>query len=180
MPDIEAPPLTAADLAGNSGTLPSITWKGKTYEVAYPCPKAIQELERYVKVECYRRLGEFDAEIAEFAGEPSLRQAPMQIKAKLLDQLVNREWAAFEPLYRSVLGSPALRGNQLWACLKIAGNELSHEDVDSLIRAKPDEIKLLMGELDRSFLRLAALYVPGLNVTIPDVKKKEETPPQAI
>lgn len=40
--------MTVSDAVGNAGSLPTITWQGKTYHVAHATPKAVQRVEQEV------------------------------------------------------------------------------------------------------------------------------------
>lgn len=173
MPESE-PPLTAADLAGNSGFLPEIVWRGKAYPVAYPCPKVIEYLVAYVKRTAYARLDELAKDIADNADEPWAKNIA-EARATLMEQVVNREYDFTQPLYIATLKGREKAGNMLWACMNVAASmapngptlqsllrnpAVALADVARMIQEVPEAVELVNGELQRFFFAEAKKIKP--------------------
>jgi hypothetical protein len=102
------------------------------------------------------------ADIAAAAGSPSVQSEIVAIYAVLQKQVKFREYAYLQPLYLETLSGREKAGNMLWACIRVAGGEITMPEVAQMIEEVPKAVELANGEILRGFFTLAKARWPWL------------------
>lgn len=173
MPD--EPQLSAADLSGNSGTLPTITWNGKDYAVAYPCPAVVELLEKVVVQEVGRRLAALSKVIDE-APDAEMRAEFAAVKKALQDQVSRREQGYCKPLFVETMRDRTRKYDFLWACIALNHPSVTLADVKAMAEYATEQVEIAMGVVDAGFFELAKPILAEQGLAIPPLMAPRKPP----
>lgn len=138
--------MTVTDAVGNAGSLPTIAWRGKTYEVAYATPKAVQRAEEEVAraaVESVMRLKKVFSPAA-FAESWASVQSAVQTDQHTFGK----------SLYTAAMGGTDGLLLPLFACLREKHPEVTMADVKGMYADHPEEVSLLLERVGVGFFTL--------------------------
>lgn len=141
------------DAAGNSGGVPTITWKGKTYHVCHATPAAVQRVEAEVARAAFERV----------AGLKKVLPADQfaEAKADTLAAVQANRHAFGQALYIASLDGPDGVLLSLFGCMGERHPDVTMADVRGMFRDSRDEALFALAQVGAGFFAHGAAMTPA-------------------
>lgn len=148
MSDTPTPPPSVADALGNAGPLPTITWKGKAYPVAYSTPETIKDTELEAAANAYRHVVALERRLP-----PA---AVAEMKTATLKAINENAFAYGQPSYWGVMGGPDGDAITLLSCLRVRHPEVQLADVKRMMVEAVEDVRVALALTIPRFIQAGA------------------------